>query len=75
MANLEVNQLPTAIANFEEVRRRQDDKELFDAATWYLALAQLKNEQKKLAIDLLTELIEAKSGAYSEDALVLKRKL
>ncbi len=75
LANLEVNNMETAISNLEEVRKRKDDLELSEDATWYLALAQTKNKQNKIAIDLLTELIDSKSSFYEKKAAALKSQL
>lgn len=75
LANLEVNNMDAAIANLEEVRNRKDDLDLSEDATWYLALAQMKNKQNKIAIDLLTELIDGKSSFYGKKAAALKSQL
>lgn len=75
LANLEVDNIDVAIPNLQEVRKRNDDQELYEDATWYLALAQTKKKQNKVAIELLTELIEQKSSFYSKKAKALSSQL
>jgi len=75
MANLEVNNFDTAISNLEKVRIQKEDMELYEDATWYLALAQIKNKKNKIAIDLLNELVDGDSTFYSKKAAALKSQL
>lgn len=75
LANLEVNDIETAIPNLEKVRQLKNDMELYQDATWYLALAQTKNKKNKIAISLLSELIEGKSTFYGKKARALKNQL
>ncbi|MFK7983156.1 MAG: hypothetical protein AB8G86_24465 [Saprospiraceae bacterium] len=75
LANLEVNNIDTAIPNLEKVRHQKDDMDLYEDATWYLALAQVKNKKNKIAIDLLNELIDGKSTFYGKKAIALKHQL
>jgi len=75
LANLEINNIEEAIPNLEEVRKRNDNQELYEDATWYLALVQIKKKQNNVAITLLTELIDRPSSFYSEKATLLKNQL
>ena len=75
LANLEVNNTDTAISNLEKVRIQKGDMELYEDATWYLALVQVKNKKNKIAVDLLNELIDGDSTFYSKKAAALKSQL
>lgn len=75
LANLEVNNVAVAIPNLEKVRLQKEDIELFEDATWYLALAQVKHKKNKIAIGLLDELIDSESTFYKQKATTLKNQL
>lgn len=72
IAQLEEHNLDTAIYFLERVR--MNDTNLYEDATWYLALAHLKNKDKDAAKQILSELI-GNSQFYGEKAKVLKNKL
>ncbi len=72
IAQLEENDLATAIYFLERVRI--NDTNLYEDATWYLALAHIKNKDKIAAKQMLSELI-GNSQFYGEKAKVLKNKL
>lgn len=72
LANLEENKVNVAIPYLEEVR--MNDTNLYEDATWYLALAYTKNKNKAAAAQLLSELIN-KNTFYSNKAKILKSKL
>lgn len=73
LANLEENNIDTAIPFLEEVRTH--DTNLYEDATWYLALAYTKNKLNIKAIQLLSELINNNSKFYKTKAEILKSKL
>lgn len=72
IAQLEEDNLETAIDFLEKVKI--NDPNLKEDATWYLALAHLKNKNNLAAKQLLSELI-GKSAFYGENAKALERKL
>ncbi len=73
LANLEENNIDTAIPFLEEVRT--NDTNLYEDATWYLALAYTKKKLNVKAIQLLSELINNNSKFYKTKAEILKSKL
>ena len=72
LANLEENNIDVAIPYLETVRI--NDTNLYEDATWYLALAYTKQKNKTAAVKLLSELID-NSKFYSLQAKTLKSKL
>jgi len=75
LANLEVNDIATAIPNLEKVSLQKENLELQEDAIWYLALAQVKQNKNKIAIDLLNKLIDGRSSFYGSKAASLKSQL
>lgn len=72
LANLEENNIDVAIPYLAAVRI--NDANLYEDATWYLALAYTKQKNKTAAIPLLSELID-NSKFYGLKAKTLKNKL
>jgi len=71
LANLEENNITEAIPLLQEVRI--NDTNLYEDATWYLALAYTKKKEKVAANQLLSELTN--SNFYGAKAKILKSKL
>lgn len=72
LANLEENNIDVAIPYLEAVR--VNDTNLYEDATWYLALAYTKKKNKAVATRLLSELVDT-SKFYGSKAKILKSKL
>lgn len=70
---MEIQRIPEAIPYLEQARFNQID--LYEAATWYLALAYLHEDQKMKSQKLLEELIRGKAHAFTESAKSLYREL
>lgn len=73
LAHLETNNLSIAINYLEEVRF--NDTNLYEDATWYLALANVKKGNTAAAQQFLSELVQSNHPFYGPKAIALKRKL
>jgi hypothetical protein len=73
VTHLKEDSVEDAIFYLENVRN--NDKALYEAANWYLALAYLKQQKPQFAKEYLNELISLKSDAYLEKAKALSNKI
>lgn len=73
LTQLEKGQTAAAIPILEKVQSSQTTYK--EDATWYLALAHLKKEDKTTTIQLLDQLLALNNGFYYKNAQALKNKL
>ncbi len=73
LSNLQEGRTELAIEYLKDVRI--NDANLYEDATWYLALAYLKKEDKAGARYYLEELLKLPYGFYEAKAKSLKSKL